>query len=106
MLVIIGAIAMVPGGFGIAFRAAGLGYLPQSVLLVAFGTAALFAGVQLARVGRDKRFAPAGLIFATGSTTPVHTAQWAPEPERMKVRAWAFVEVALCPPEGGVQRAD
>ena len=106
MLVIIGAIAMVPGGFGIAFRAAGLGYLPQSVLLVTFGAAALFAGLQLARAARDEMFTPTGLIFATVSATPVHTALRAPEPERMKVRAWAFVEVALCPPEGGVQRAD
>lgn len=104
-LIAVGSVAAVTGGFGIAFRASGIGYLPQSGLLTVGGLLALLAGVFLARADRRALFARPPRTVATVlagqhfSAAPVSFGHHHPAaPTRIRVEAWTVVESALTAP--------
>ena len=95
LLVSLGGACTVVGGLGVGFRAAGLGYLGQSLLALVLGVTMLWAGLRLAASSRR-------LMLATVRTTPIRVAaayQQVPEQPRPRVRvqAWTAAPLELGP---------
>lgn len=92
-LISLGATSTAIGGLGVGFRAAGLGYLGQSLLALVVGVFMLSIGLRLAASARRAVFRPARVtpvrVRAVYSTEPT--------PARVRVPAWTSPQLALPP---------
>ncbi|MFN8052527.1 MAG: hypothetical protein U0Q22_13865 [Acidimicrobiales bacterium] len=90
-LICLGASCTVLGGLGVGFRAAGLGYLGQSLASLAVGVVMLFVGLHIA--ANVRRSLLTELRF-----TPIR-ATYAPEQPagRVRVHAWTTAPLELGP---------
>jgi hypothetical protein len=93
-LISVGAAFTLVGGLGVGFRAAGLGYLGQSLVALTLGIGMLWIGLRVAAAARRA-------IFESVRTTPMraHTVYTtaAPQPARVRVSAWTSPQLALPP---------
>lgn len=97
-LICVGATGTAIGGLGVGFRAAGIGYLGQSLLALVIGVGLLSVGLGVAAKARRSEFESARL-------TPirVHAAYTtaAPQVARVRVPAWSSPQLALPPARRG-----
>lgn len=93
-LICMGAFFTLVGGLGVGFRAAGLGYLGQSLIALTLGVGMLSVGLKVAAAARRS-------VFESVRTTPIRAhavyTTAAPQMARVRVHAWTSPQLALPP---------
>lgn len=99
-MICVGASCTAIGGLGVGFRAAGLGYLGQSLLALVAGMALLAVGLRVAAHTRRSTFDSLRRTPSSGTRTVVYTTA-APQVARVRVHAWTPQPLALPPARHG-----
>lgn len=103
LLIGLGAATTAIGGLGVGFRAAGLGYLGQSLLALTIGVVMLTVGLRVAANDRRATFATLRhtpiRVAAAYTPAPSHTVatQTVVAPARVRVAAWVTPHHELAP---------
>ena len=104
----LGVPATAIGGLGVSFRAAGLGYLGQSLTALTFGLLLSYGGLKLAARSRESVFAEARAAIPRHRSAPAappspayrlyrDSDDYGPAPARVRVHAWNGPRLALPP---------